>query len=153
MGEVYRARDSRLHRDVAIKALPEEFAKDPGRLARFEREARVLASLSHPNIAAIYGLEEAGGAKFLVLECVEGETLGERLASGPLSIDEALSVCAQIARGARGRTRGRRDSPRPQARQRHGPFGRRRQGARLRARPAGRRGKRRRAGPVPFAHA
>ena len=99
MGEVYRARDSRLHRDVAIKALPEEFARDPGRLARFEREARVLASLNHPNIAAIHGLEEAGGAKFLVLECVEGENLGSRLASGRLFIEEALSICAQIARG------------------------------------------------------
>ncbi len=99
MGEVHRARDTRLQRDVAIKALPQEFARDPGRLARFEREARVLASLNHPNIAAIHGLEEADGAKFLVLECVEGETLGARLASGPLSIEEALSVCAQIARG------------------------------------------------------
>ena len=83
MGEVYRARDSRLHRDVAIKALPEEFAKDPGRLARFEREARVLASLNHPNIGAIHGLEEADGAKFLVLEFVDGGTLRARLASGP----------------------------------------------------------------------
>ena len=105
MGEVYRARDTRLHRDVAIKALPEEFAREPGRLARFEREARVLASLNHPNIAAIHGLEEVGEAKFLVLECVEGENLGARLASGPLPIEEALSVCAQIARGSRPRTR------------------------------------------------
>ncbi len=99
MGEVHRARDTRLQRDVAIKALPEEFAQVPGRLTRFEREARVLASLNHPNIAAIYGLEESDGASFLVLECVEGETLGARLASGPLSIEEALAVCAQIARG------------------------------------------------------
>ena len=99
MGEVYRARDTRLQRDVAIKALPAEFARDAGRLARFEREARVLASLSHPNIAAIHGLEEVDGSKFLVLECVEGTTLGERLAAGPLSIEDALSACAQIARG------------------------------------------------------
>ena len=99
MGEVYRARDTRLHRDVAIKTLPEEFAREPGRLARFEREARVLASLNHPNIAAIHGLEEVGGAKFLVLECVEGESLGERLGSGPLPIESALSVCRQIALG------------------------------------------------------
>ncbi|MGH9369394.1 MAG: protein kinase domain-containing protein [Thermoanaerobaculia bacterium] len=99
MGEVYRARDTRLGRDVAIKALPEGFARDPGRLARFEREARLLASLNHPNIATIHGLEEAGDSKFLVLECVEGETLGERLASGPLPVEEALSLCARIARG------------------------------------------------------
>ncbi len=99
MGEVHRARDTRLHRDVAIKALPEEFAQVAGRLTRFEREARVLASLNHPNIAAIYGLEESDGATFLVLECVEGETLSARLASGPLPIEEALSICSQIARG------------------------------------------------------
>ena len=99
MGEVHRARDTRLQRDVAIKALPEAFARAPDRLARFEREARVLASLNHPNIAAIYGLEESQGASFLVLECVEGESLGARLASGPLPIEEALAVCAQIARG------------------------------------------------------
>jgi Tol biopolymer transport system component len=99
MGEVYRARDTRLHRDVAIKALPAEFAADAERLARFQREARLLASLNHPNIAAIYGLEEDGGANYLVLEIVEGESLSQRLAAGPLPIEEALAVCAQIAAG------------------------------------------------------
>ncbi|HEU4334992.1 MAG TPA: protein kinase, partial [Candidatus Eisenbacteria bacterium] len=84
MGEVYRARDARLSRDVAIKALPPAFAQDPERLARFEREARLLASLSHPNIAGIFGLEEADGARYLVLELVEGESLADRLARGPL---------------------------------------------------------------------
>ena len=81
MGEVYRARDLRLSRDVAIKILPAVFTGDPDRLARFEREARILASLNHPNIATIYGIEEAGGIRALVLELVEGETLADR--SGP----------------------------------------------------------------------
>jgi eukaryotic-like serine/threonine-protein kinase len=99
MGEVYRARDSRLGRDVAIKALPESLAHDADRLARFEREARLLASLNHPNIAAIYGLEEAGGQRYLVLEYVEGETLAQRLAKGALSLDETLHVCREIAAG------------------------------------------------------
>jgi len=99
MGEVYRARDSKLGRDVAIKTLPEEFTRDPERLARFQREARLLASLNHPNIAAIYGFEEADEVKYLVLECVEGETLAERLVAGPLPVEEALSICAQIAAG------------------------------------------------------
>src|SRR6185295_677746 len=99
MGEVYRARDSRLQRDVAIKVLPAEFAQDAERLARFQREARLLASLNHPNIAAIYGLEEDGGARYLVLEIVEGESLAERLAAGPMPVEEALAVCAQIAAG------------------------------------------------------
>jgi len=99
MGKVYRARDSRLGRDVAIKALPAEFARDPERLSRFEREARLLASLSHPNIAGIHGLEEVSGHRYLVLEFVEGETLAERLARGPLPLDEAIEVCRQIAAG------------------------------------------------------
>jgi len=99
MGEVYRARDPRLQREVAIKALPEEFQLDAERLARFEREARMLAALSHANVAAIHGLEEQNGARFLVMELVDGETLDERLASGPLPVDEALDVCVQIARG------------------------------------------------------
>src|SRR6266576_1126927 len=90
MGEVYRARDTRLQRDVAIKVLPDLFAADPERLARFEREAQVLASLNHPHIAAIYGLEEAGGVRALVLELVEGETLADRIAHGPIPLDEAL---------------------------------------------------------------
>jgi hypothetical protein len=99
MGEVYRARDARLQRDVAIKALPAEFAQDPAHLARFEREARLLASLSHPNIAAIFGLEESAGARYLVLELIEGETLSTRLARGPLSVDEAVEIGRHIAAG------------------------------------------------------
>ena len=79
MGEVYRAKDTKLDRDVAIKVLPDLFASDPERLARFEREAKVLASLNHPNIAAIYGLEDINGRRFLVMELVEGETLANRL--------------------------------------------------------------------------
>jgi TolB-like protein len=97
MGEVWRARDPRLGREVAIKALPDAFAKDPERLARFEREAKLLASLSHPNIAAIFGLEDVDGAPFLVLELVEGESLAQRLARGPLSVREALELGAQVA--------------------------------------------------------
>jgi eukaryotic-like serine/threonine-protein kinase len=97
MGEVYRARDTRLGREVAIKVLPEAFASDAERLARFEREARVLASVNHPGIAAIYGLEEARGTRFLVLELVEGETLAERIAAGPVAPEEAFSYARQIA--------------------------------------------------------
>jgi|KBSSwiStaDraftv2_1062776.scaffolds.fasta_scaffold16359_6 hypothetical protein len=99
MGEVYRARDLKLQRDVAIKALPDELRHDPERLVRFEREARLLASLNHSNIAAIHGLEEQGGARYLILELVEGPTLDERIAEGPLPLDEALAVAAQIAAG------------------------------------------------------
>jgi len=97
MGDVYRARDARLQRDVAIKGLPAAFAQSPERLARFEREARLLASLNHPNIAGIFGLEEAGGTPCLVLELVEGETLAQRLARGPLPVREALEIGGQIA--------------------------------------------------------
>ena len=93
MGEVYRARDSKLQRDVAIKILPAAFATDPDRLARLEREAQVLASLNHPNIAAIYGFEE----RALVLELVDGPTLADRIAQGPIPIDEALPIARQIA--------------------------------------------------------
>ena len=97
MGEVYRARDTKLDRDVALKVLPEAFTADPDRLARFEREAKVLASLNHPNIGHIYGLEEAEGTKALVLELVEGPTLADRIADGPIPIDEALPIAKQIA--------------------------------------------------------
>jgi serine/threonine-protein kinase len=97
MGEVYRARDPRLGRDVAIKALPAEFAADAERLARFEREARLLASLSHPNIAGIHGVEEANGTRYLVLEFVDGETLAARLSRGALPVDEAVDIGRQIA--------------------------------------------------------
>jgi Tol biopolymer transport system component len=96
MGEVYRATDTTLGRDVAIKVLPSEVAGDPERLARFRREAQLLAALNHPNIAAIYGLEEANGTPFLALELVEGEDLGERLKRGPIPVDEALDIAAQI---------------------------------------------------------
>ena len=97
MGEVYRAKDTRLGREVAIKGLPEGFANHSERLARFEREARLLASLSHPNIASIHGLEESSGTPYLVLELVEGETLSARIARGPLPVREALEMVAQIA--------------------------------------------------------
>jgi eukaryotic-like serine/threonine-protein kinase len=97
MGEVYRARYSNLGRDVAIKALPDTFAQDPERLARFEREAHTLASLNHPNIATIHDLKGIEGSKYLILELVEGETLAERIALGPLVLDEALDIARQIA--------------------------------------------------------
>jgi len=97
MGEVYRARDSRLKRDVALKILPESFATDPERLARFQREAEMLASLNHSNIAQIYGIEESNGTRALVMELVEGETLADRIARGPIPLDEALPIAKQIA--------------------------------------------------------
>ena len=97
MGEVYRARDTRLGRDVAIKILPSAFTSDPERLARFEREARVLAALNHPNIATIHGVEESGSTPALVMELVDGETLAERIARGPLRVDDAIGIAAQIA--------------------------------------------------------
>ena len=97
MGEVYRARDTRLNRDVALKILPDAFATDPDRLARFQREATTLASLNHPNIAHIYGLEESNGVRALVMELVEGEDLSQRIARGPIPIDEALPIAKQIA--------------------------------------------------------
>ena len=97
MGEVYRARDTRLKREVALKILPASFASDPDRLARFQREAEVLASLNHPNIAAIYGIEESDQHRALVMELVDGETLADRIARGALPIDEALPIAKQIA--------------------------------------------------------
>ena len=108
MGQVYQARDTKLDRDVALKVLPEAFTSDPDRLARFEREAKVLASLNHPNIGTIYGLEEAEpstpdgtssdqGVKALVLELVEGPTLADRIKQGPIPLDEALPIAKQIA--------------------------------------------------------
>jgi serine/threonine protein kinase len=97
MGEVYRARDSKLNRDVAVKILLPDVANDPDRLARFSREAQVLASLNHPNIAHIHGLEEAGGVTALVLELVEGEDLAQRIVRGPIPLDEALRIAKQIA--------------------------------------------------------
>jgi serine/threonine-protein kinase len=97
MGEVYQAKDLKLGRNVAIKVLPEEFAKDSDRVARFRREAKVLASLNHPNIAAIHGLEEYGGTTFLVLELVEGETLADQISRGPIPVEESLKLALQIA--------------------------------------------------------
>ena len=97
MGEVWRARDSTLGREVAIKTLPEEFARDEERLARFEREAKLLASLNHPNIATIHGLEEDNGTRFLVLELVEGDTLADQLKRGAIPVEESLKLALQIA--------------------------------------------------------
>src|SRR5262245_974001 len=97
MGEVYRARDTRLKRDVALKFLPESVAYDPDRLGRFQREAEISASLNHPNIAAIHGLEDSDGVLALVLEFVDGPTLADRIAEGPIPLDEALAIVRQIA--------------------------------------------------------
>ena len=97
MGEVYQARDTTLDRDVALKVLPEAFTADPERLVRFQREAKVLASLNHPNIGGIYGLESSDDTQALVLELVEGPTLADRIAEGPIRVDEALTIANQIA--------------------------------------------------------
>src|ERR1700694_2176685 len=97
MGEVYRAHDTKLGRDVAIKVLPEAFAHDADRLSRFQREAKMLASLNHPSIATIHGLEQSGDTSYLVMELVPGETLAERVKAGPLGIEEALKIAVQIA--------------------------------------------------------
>jgi len=99
MGEVYRARDTKLKRDVAIKVLPDEFYRDADRIARFHREAEALAALNHPNIAGVHDLQEANESRFLVLELVEGDTLAERLQRGALPIDEALNFAKQICEG------------------------------------------------------
>jgi eukaryotic-like serine/threonine-protein kinase len=99
MGEVYRAEDTNLSRHVAIKLLPDNFSSDPERMARFEREAKLLASLNHPNIAAIYGLEQGEGKRFIVMELVEGDTLAQKLSKGPLPVEETLVLCSQIAEG------------------------------------------------------
>src|SRR6476660_2770571 len=97
MGEVWKARDTRLGRDVALKSLRKEFARDADRLARFEREARLLASLNHPNIASIHGLERSDGTAALVMELVEGPTLAERITEGPIPLEESLAIARQIA--------------------------------------------------------
>src|SRR5262252_9107858 len=97
MGEVYRARDTKLDRDVALKILPDSFAHDPDRLTRFEREAKTLAALNHAHIAPIYGLEQSAFGSALVMELVEGEDLAARIARGPIPIDEALPIARQIA--------------------------------------------------------
>src|SRR5215470_2524771 len=97
MGEVYRARDTKLGRDVALKVLPDSLAHEPERLARFEREAHLLAALNHPNIAHIHGFEDSTGVPALVMELVEGATLADRIAQGPIPLDEALPIARQIA--------------------------------------------------------
>src|SRR5262245_27213587 len=97
MGEVYRATDTKLNRDVALKVLPDAFASDLDRMGRFQREAQVLALLNHPNIASIYGLEDAGTTRALVMELVEGPTLADRIAQGALPLDEVLPIAKQIA--------------------------------------------------------
>ena len=97
MGEVYRAHDTQLGREVAVKVLPELFVEDEERLARFEREARMLAALDHANIAAIYGLEEVDGQRFLIMQLAEGETLQQRIARGPIPVQESLKIARQIA--------------------------------------------------------
>ena len=104
MSEVYRARDRKLDRSVAIKILPDEFAADQGRIARSEREAKTLAALNHPHIAQIYGLEESDGIRALVMELVDGATLADRIAQGPIPVDEALPIARQIAEALEGRT-------------------------------------------------
>ena len=115
MGEVYRARDTKLGRDVAIKILPRLFTSDPDRLARFEREARVLASLNHPHIGAIYGLEDADGVRALVLELVDGETLADRIARGPIPSERNADHCAADGGRARGGAREGHRPPRSEA--------------------------------------
>ena len=97
MGEVYRARDTTLGRDVALKLLPAALADDPERVARFQREAQLLASLNHPHIGAIYGLEQQPSARLLVLELLEGGTLADRVTRGPVPLDEATEIARQIA--------------------------------------------------------
>ncbi len=97
MGEVFKARDTKLGREVAVKVLAEAFTQNPERLARFEREARLLASLNHPNIATIHDIEESDGVRFLVMELVPGETLAERITQGPLAVEETLPIFRQIA--------------------------------------------------------
>ena len=105
MGEVYRARDTRLNRDVAIKVLPDLFATDPERLARFEREAQVLASLNHPHIAQIYGIEESRGVRALIMELVEGETWRSCIARGPVPTDRRCRSHARLPTRSKRRTR------------------------------------------------
>ena len=124
MGEVYRAHDTKLGRDVAIKVLPEAFAHDPERLSRFQREAKMLAALNHPNIATIYGLEQSNGTSYLVMELVPGETLQERVKrDGAVPIEEALGIAKQIAEALEG-ARETNHSSRSEAGQCEGDAGR-----------------------------
>ena len=109
MGEVYRATDTKLNRDVALKILPKQFASDAQRMARFQREAEVLAALDHPNIGQMYGIEEAGQTKALVLQLIEGPTLADTIAQGPMLVEVTLTCARQMAAGmeAERRRRGR----------------------------------------------
>ena len=132
MGEVYRARDARLNRDVAVKILPAAFASDPDRLARFKREAQVLASLNHPNIAAIYGFEETDGVLALVLELVEGPTLADRIAAGASGAGRGAADRQADCRRARMRAHAGHRPSRPEAGQHQSEAGRHGEGARLR---------------------
>jgi eukaryotic-like serine/threonine-protein kinase len=116
MGEVYLAHDAKLNRSVALKLLPETFAHDADRLARFKREAQVLASLNHTNIASIFGLEESNGVHALVLELVEGPTLADRISQGPMALDEALAISRQIAEASTASVAQRQPSPVPRSR-------------------------------------
>ena len=142
MGEVFRARDTKLLRDVAIKVLPETLASDPERRARFEREAQVLASLNHPNIGSIHGLEEGPSdgqpAQALILELVEGPTLADRIVQGPIPLDEAAAHCAADRGCARGSARTGDRPSRFKAFQHQAATRRHGQGARLRPGEAGR---------------
>lgn len=115
MGAVYRAEDTTLKRQVAIKVLPDEFARDTDRLARLRREAQMLATLNHPHVAAIYGFEEIDGRAFLVMELVEGRGLNELIDEGPLPVHEALVLAGQIRRRTRSGARDRHDPSRPEA--------------------------------------
>ena len=99
MGEVYRARDQKLEREVAIKVLPEDLSRDRERVERFEREAKLLAQLNRANIATLYGFEDADGQQFIVMELVEGETLADRIRRGPIPVEEAIPLFTQIAEG------------------------------------------------------
>ena len=118
---MYRAHDTKLSRDVEIKVLLPVVASDPDRLAHFSREAQVLASINHPNIAAIYGLEDSSGVPALVMELVEGPTLADRIAHGAIPLDEALPIAKQIAEAARSRPRAGRHSPRSETREHQSP--------------------------------
>ena len=140
MGDVYRARDTTLGRDVAIKILPDVFTTDADRRARFEREARLLAALNHPHIGAIYGFEQREGIQGLVLELVEGQTLAERLRAGPLPMREAIDDCAADCGGAGRGARERNCPPRSEAGQHQDHARWSREGPRLRAGESGHRG-------------
>ena len=131
MGQVWQATDTQLNRQVALKILPDAFADDPDRLARFQREAQVLASLNHPNIAQIHGIEEAEGTRALVLELIEGPTLAERIARGAIPVDEALPIAKQIAEALEAAHEQGVIHPRSETSQREDQAGRRGEGAGL----------------------